>query len=41
MDEIIQKLTKNQLTLKKTEKLIKDILESIELDNNPEKKQNI
>ena len=41
MDEVIQKVTKNELTVKKTEKLIKDILESIELENNPEKKQNI
>ena len=41
MNEVIQKVAKNELTVKKTEKLIKDILESIELENNPEKKQNI
>ena len=41
MNEVISKVVKNELTVKKTEKLIKDILENIELEKDPEKKQNI
>lgn len=39
MKKVVAKVIKNGLTVKNTEKLIKDILEKIELEKNPEKKQ--
>lgn len=41
MKEVLDKIIKNELTVKKTEKLIKDILEELETPEEPEKKQNI
>ena len=41
MNEVVLKIVKNELTVKKTEKLVKDILDNIEAKENPEKKQNI
>lgn len=41
MKEVVDKVIKNELTVKKTEKLIKDILEDLEDSKEPEKKQNI
>lgn len=41
MREVLDKIIKNELTVKKTEKLIKDILEELEAPEEPEKKQNI
>ena len=41
MMEIIQKVVKQELTVKKTEKLINDTLEALKADSEPEKKQNI
>lgn len=41
MKDVLDKVIKNELTVKKTEKLIKDILESIQATQEPEKKQNI
>ncbi|QIB27868.1 nucleoid occlusion protein [Caloranaerobacter azorensis] len=39
--EVLNKVIKNDLTVKKTEKLIKDILEEITKEKEPESKQNI
>lgn len=39
--EVLKKVIKNDLTVKKTEKLIKDILEEITKEKEPETKQNI
>ena len=39
--EIIQKVVKQELTVKKTEKLINDTLEALRAESEPEKKQNI
>lgn len=41
MRDVLDKIIKNELTVKKTEKLIKDILEELEAPEEPEKKQNI
>ena len=41
MREILDKVIKNELTVKKTEKLIKDMLEDLQDTQEPEKKQNI
>lgn len=41
MREVLDKVIKNELTVKKTEKLIKDILEDLQDIQEPEKKQNI
>ena len=41
MKEVLDKIIKNELTVKKTEKLIKDIIESLEAADEPEKKQSI
>lgn len=41
MREILDKVIKSELTVKKTEKLIKDILEDLQDTQEPEKKQNI
>jgi ParB family chromosome partitioning protein len=41
MREVLDKVIKNELTVKKTEKLIKDILEDLQDTQEPEKKQNI
>lgn len=41
MREVLDKVIKNELTVKKTEKLIKDILEELETPEEPDKKQNI
>ena len=41
MKEVLDKIIKNELTVKKTEKLIKDIIESLEAQEEPEKKQSI
>ncbi|MPN06798.1 Nucleoid occlusion protein [bioreactor metagenome] len=41
MMEIIQKVVKQELTVKKTEKLINDTLEALKAESEPEKKQNI
>ncbi|MEW9078953.1 nucleoid occlusion protein [Terrisporobacter glycolicus] len=41
MMEIIQKVVKQELTVKKTEKLINDTLEALRAESEPEKKQNI
>ena len=39
--EVLDKIIKNELTVKKTEKLIMDIIESLEAQEEPEKKQSI
>lgn len=39
--EVLEKVIKNELTVKKTEKLIKDILEELEDPQEPDKKANI
>lgn len=39
--EVLEKVIKNELTVKKTEKLIKDILEELESPQEPDKKCNI
>ena len=41
MMEIVKKVVKQELTVKKTEKLINDTLEALKEENEPEKKQNI
>ena len=41
MKEVLDKIIKNELTVKKTEKLIMDIIESLEAQEEPEKKQSI
>ena len=41
MREVLDKVIKSELTVKKTEKLIKDILEDLQDTQEPEKKQNI
>ncbi|MCR8745892.1 nucleoid occlusion protein [Romboutsia lituseburensis] len=41
MKDVVDKVIKNELTVKKTEKLIKDILEELQAAQEPEKKQNI
>jgi ParB family chromosome partitioning protein len=41
MKEVLAKIIKGDLTVKKTEKLINDILEELEAKNEPEKKPNI
>ena len=41
MKEVLYKIIQNELTVKKTEKLIKDIIESLEAQEEPEKKQSI
>ena len=41
MMEIIKKVVKLELTVKKTEKLISDTLEALKAEDEPEKKQNI
>ena len=41
MKEVVDKVIKNELTVKKTEKLIKDILEELQTTEEPEKKQSI
>lgn len=41
MKDVVDKVIKNELTVKKTEKLIKDILEELQAAHEPEKKQNI
>ncbi|MEG2983938.1 MAG: nucleoid occlusion protein [Peptostreptococcaceae bacterium] len=41
MKDVLDKVIKNELTVKKTEKLIKEILEELEASQEPEKKQNI
>ena len=41
MMEIVKKVVKQELTVKKTEKLINDTLEALKAENEPEKKQNI
>lgn len=41
MKEVLDKIIKQELTVKKTEKLIKDMLEEIQAIEEPEKKQNI
>lgn len=41
MKSVLDKVIKNELTVKKTEKLIKDILENLEDTQEPEKKQNV
>ncbi len=41
MLEIVEKVVKQELTVKKTEKLINDTLELLKAENEPEKKQNI
>ena len=41
MMEIVKKVVKQELTVKKTEKLINDTLEAIKAENEPDKKQNI
>ena len=38
---IVQKVVKLELTVKKTEKLINDTIESLKAEEEPEKKQNI
>ena len=41
MSQVVSKIIKNELTVKKTEKLVKDILDNIEAKEDTEKKQNI
>ena len=41
MMDIVQKVVKLELTVKKTEKLINDTIESLKAEQEPEKKQNI
>jgi len=41
MKEVLDKVIKNELTVKKTEKLIKDILEDLEAPSEADKKQNV
>ncbi|RDY23435.1 nucleoid occlusion protein [Romboutsia maritimum] len=41
MKEVLDKVIKNEMTVKKTEKLIKDILEDLQSQEEPDKKQNI
>ncbi|MGX4598056.1 nucleoid occlusion protein [Faecalimicrobium sp. JNUCC 81] len=41
MKEVLDKVIKNELTVKKTEKLIKDILEDLEAPSETDKKQNV
>ena len=41
MMDIVQKVVKLELTVKKTEKLINDTIESLKAEEEPEKKQNI
>lgn len=41
MKEVLDKVIKNELTVKKTEKLIKDILEDLEAPDEADKKQNV
>ncbi|CEH36050.1 nucleoid occlusion protein [Romboutsia lituseburensis] len=41
MKDVVDKVIKNELTVKKTEKLIKDILDELQAAQEPEKKQNI
>lgn len=41
MKEVLDKVIKSELTVKKTEKLIKDILEELEAPNEEDKKQNV
>lgn len=41
MKEVLDKVIKNELTVKKTEKLIKDILEDLEAPNEADKKQHV
>ncbi len=41
MMDVVKKVAKQELTVKKTEKLINDILENIKAENEPEKRQNM
>lgn len=41
MKDVVDKVIKSELTVKKTEKLIKDILDELQAAQEPEKKQNI
>ena len=41
MSQVVSEIIKNELTVKKTEKLVKDILDNIEAKEDTEKKQNI
>ena len=41
INEVLDKIIKNELTVKKTEKMIKDILDEIENPEDDNKKQNI
>lgn len=41
MKDVVDKVIKSELTVKKTEKLIKDILDELQTAQEPEKKQNI
>ena len=41
MQSVLDKVIKNELTVKKTEKLIQDVLEETKVQEEPDKKQNI